>query len=160
MNVLEKLQHWYQLHCDDDWEHSYGISIETLDNLGWKISVDLTDTLLENVEFQSVQVGNSESKNESWIFCYKDKACFIGMGGCCNLENIISIFLEWSERNTDTSSWDNVVSNLIAACESCNNIDKMRQIYNEIDSIPNEHEKKKKLIGIFNNKWNEMVNDL
>ena len=71
MNVLEKLQHWYQLHCDDDWEHSYGISIETLDNPGWKISVDLTDTLLENVEFQSVQVGNSESKNESWIFCYK-----------------------------------------------------------------------------------------
>ncbi len=160
MNVLEELQHWYQLHCDNDWEHSYGISIETLDNPGWKISVDLTDTLLENVEFQSIQIGNPESKTESWMFCRKDKSCFIGMGGCYDLENIISIFLKWSKRNTNTSSWDHVVSNLIKACNSCNNIEEMRQIYNEIDSIPNEHEQKKKLLNIFNSKWNEIMKNL
>ena len=29
------LQGWYMAHCDDDWEHSFGVTIETIDNPGW-----------------------------------------------------------------------------------------------------------------------------
>nr|TKK07812.1 hypothetical protein SrhCFBP13529_11555 [Stenotrophomonas rhizophila] len=46
MHALDRLQKWYADQCDGDWEHSFGIRIDTLDNPGWTVSVDLTDTAL------------------------------------------------------------------------------------------------------------------
>lgn len=159
MEILNRLQHWYQLHCDNDWEHSYGITIETLDNPGWKLSVDLNDTFLEDVEFQSIQKGNSESRNESWIHCYKENSCFVGMGGINDIEEVISIFLKWSDDCTDTSSWDSQVDSLIDSCNQSDEIEVLRQLYKEIDSIPNEHIRKKELVEAFNRKWNCLISD-
>lgn len=34
-NIFEWLQKWYKSQCDGDWEHEYGIKIETVDNPGW-----------------------------------------------------------------------------------------------------------------------------
>jgi len=42
--MIEWLQKWYADHCDGDWEHEYGIVIETLDNPGWSIVIDLKNT--------------------------------------------------------------------------------------------------------------------
>ena len=56
MELLKRLQNWYKMHCDGDWEHSYGVIIDTLDNPGWKLSVDLTDTLLEDAEFLPIHI--------------------------------------------------------------------------------------------------------
>lgn len=42
------LERWYSDQCDDDWEHQYGIKPETLDNPGWALSADLTDTNLQD----------------------------------------------------------------------------------------------------------------
>ena len=42
--MLERLQRWYLYRCDGDWEHSFGITIETLDNPGWMVTIDLQDT--------------------------------------------------------------------------------------------------------------------
>ena len=33
-NMLEWLMNWYESNCDGDWEHSYGVKIESLDNPG------------------------------------------------------------------------------------------------------------------------------
>ena len=106
MELLKKLQSWYQIHCDGDWEHSYGVVIDTLDNPGWKLSIDLKDTLLENEAFQSVCEGNPENKNGFWIDCHKKDNTFIGMGSVDSLEKLLSIFFEWFEHNCDTSGWD------------------------------------------------------
>ncbi|MFT5930929.1 MAG: hypothetical protein ACI93G_000001, partial [Hyphomonas sp.] len=38
---------WYQSQCDGDWEHSFGLKIESLDNPGWSVHVDLEGTSLE-----------------------------------------------------------------------------------------------------------------
>jgi hypothetical protein len=32
IDVLGWLEQWYQQQCDDEWEHHYGVTIETLDN--------------------------------------------------------------------------------------------------------------------------------
>ena len=32
MDLLIWLQNWNQNHCDGDWEHLYGVKIDTLDN--------------------------------------------------------------------------------------------------------------------------------
>jgi len=50
--TIEKIQDWYKINCNDDWEHRYGYKIETLDNPGWAIKIDLTDTALNNLEFE------------------------------------------------------------------------------------------------------------
>lgn len=34
-DVLGRLERWYAAQCNGDWEHTYGITIETLDNPGW-----------------------------------------------------------------------------------------------------------------------------
>ncbi|SBT52639.1 Imm53 family immunity protein [Micromonospora auratinigra] len=44
---MDFLQHWYLSNCDGDWEHEFGVRIETLDNPGWTVEVDLVDTRLE-----------------------------------------------------------------------------------------------------------------
>jgi hypothetical protein len=44
---LELVQRWYAAHCDGEWEHQYGIKIETLDNPGWRVTIDLTNTELQ-----------------------------------------------------------------------------------------------------------------
>ena len=34
MNIISKLQDWYFSKCDEDWEHEFGVKIDTLDNPG------------------------------------------------------------------------------------------------------------------------------
>ena len=47
MENLKFLQDWYTSQCDGDWEHTYGITITTLDNPGWSITIDLENTGFE-----------------------------------------------------------------------------------------------------------------
>jgi len=44
MDTLSELQKWYEAECDGNWEHHYGVKIDTLDNPGWLVTIDLTDT--------------------------------------------------------------------------------------------------------------------
>jgi hypothetical protein len=43
-DLLGALGAWYAEQCDGDWEHEFGVKIETLDNPGWLIQVDLPGT--------------------------------------------------------------------------------------------------------------------
>lgn len=157
MELLKRLQNWYQLHCDGDWEHSYGVIIDTLDNPGWKLTVDLTDTLLEDVNFQPINIGNPENKNNFWLSCQKLDNTFIGSGGVDSLENLISIFLDWADDNCDTSNWDDNVNEMIEQCKRCDNLEQLRQLYRDIDSIPSEHMRKNELVKLFNEKWKLLI---
>lgn len=160
MELLKKLQSWYKIHCDGDWEHSYGVVIDTLDNPGWKLSIDLKDTLLENEAFESVCEGNPENKNVFWIDCHKKDKTFIGMGSVDSLEKILSIFFEWCEQNCDTSGWDETVNTIIRQLESCNDVNQLRKMYGDIDSIPVEHTRKQELIRLFEVKWDYLINNI
>ncbi len=51
MDELTWIQNWYAEQCNGDWEHCYGITIENLDNPGWKVDIPLTDTDLEEKSF-------------------------------------------------------------------------------------------------------------
>ena len=48
--MLTWLEGWYTRCCDGEWEHRYGVCIETLDNPGWLIRIDLTGTDLGSVD--------------------------------------------------------------------------------------------------------------
>lgn len=92
ISLLKALEKWYLSQCDKDWEHMYGVTIDTLDNPGWRITIDLCGTGLEQKRFETV---NIESSNTNWIQCNVSGSKFIGAGGPENLEDIILIFLNW-----------------------------------------------------------------
>ena len=45
-SLLADLERWYASQCNEDWEHTYGVQIETLDNPGWLVRIDLWETEL------------------------------------------------------------------------------------------------------------------
>ena len=58
---LKFLQEWYASNCDGDWEHSFGIKIETLDNPGWVVTVDLEGTKSEDLELsEAVELSDDD----------------------------------------------------------------------------------------------------
>ncbi|WP_207858275.1 immunity 53 family protein [Lucifera butyrica] len=63
---LKWLEAWYKNNCNGSWEHSYGIRIDTLDNPGWGIRIDLVDTELKNKFFESLKI---ERSKDDWVHC-------------------------------------------------------------------------------------------
>jgi hypothetical protein len=102
MTNLNELQDWYLSQCNEEWEHSYGISIGTFDNPGWSLEIDLIDTSLENVTFEEQSYGVGEDAEEGshdWIICRVTEHKFVGDGGPKKIGEMIEIFLSWAKRN-------------------------------------------------------------
>ena len=47
---IKLIDRFYRNHCNDEWEHLYGITIETCDNPGWLVSI--SDPILYNKSIQ------------------------------------------------------------------------------------------------------------
>jgi hypothetical protein len=90
------LQHWYASQCDGDWEHQFGVKIDTLDNPGWKLDVDLAGTELEHVPFTQQEFQLSEDFN--WWVCKVEDGKFKGRCSIENLITVIGVFRSWVER--------------------------------------------------------------
>ena len=160
MELLNRLNKWYQTHCDGSWEHMFGINLETMDNPGWELVVDLADTLLEDVEFQTIQRGDPEDSEGSWIHCFTEKSRYIGRGGIGDLDEIITIFLDWADRYTDTSPYDSLVDDLMYQYQTTRDIEELRRIFRRIhDEIPNEHPRKRDLIKQFYKIWDDVIDE-
>lgn len=85
--IIERIQDWYKINCNGDWEHSYGYKIETLDNPGWAIKIDLAETALENLEFQR-EYQNPKNNNDWFHITTENKVLNI----YCGPENMKSTF--------------------------------------------------------------------
>lgn len=91
-NLLHFLEEWYESQCDEDWEHEFGIAIDTLDNPGWTLAIDLAGTECENQPFNEI---NWEKDENNWVQCNVVNNQFLGSGGPRNLQNLIQIFFDW-----------------------------------------------------------------
>ena len=99
MNTIAELQSWYLSQCNDDWEHQYGIRIDTLDNPGWTLAVELTDTTLSGRSFPERSYGMgaaSETSGDNWLICKVEGDKFMAHGGPEKLEEMINAFLTWA----------------------------------------------------------------
>jgi hypothetical protein len=104
MNTIQQLQNWYKSECNADWEHQYGVKIETLDNPGWSVTIDLEDTHLEDKFFKEVSYGVGEESvpdDNNWVLCRVVDKSFQGRGGPDKLEEIIHNFLKWSKLKSE-----------------------------------------------------------
>lgn len=88
--LLTRIQNWYQTNCNDEWEHRYGFSISTLDNPGWSVKIDLTETPLEHLQFEkSIDAGRFDWMN----ITTKDKV-FKAYCDPTKLTEVLRIFLD------------------------------------------------------------------
>src|SRR5271170_7418203 len=94
---LKFLQQWYADHCDGEWEHHYGIKIETLDNPGWRVTIDLTDTGLQ--EFPLTAIEHRMEDRLLWCRCWRDERAFQAACGAYGLKAVVATFIEWESRN-------------------------------------------------------------
>jgi Immunity protein 53 len=93
-NVLHWVQRYFQICCNEDWEHGPGIRIATLDNPGWRVKIYLRDTPLEGIPFERKEVATTD---DDWYQCWRDDDDFNGVGGVTNLVSVLSVFRAWVE---------------------------------------------------------------
>lgn len=94
-SMIQRLQQWYHNECDGDWEHAYGIKIETLDNPGWIVKIDLTDTSWEAMH---IPYTLNEISETEWLGFKFENQKFEGAGSPDRLEEIIGVFFEQMEE--------------------------------------------------------------
>ncbi|MEY8001421.1 Imm53 family immunity protein [Clostridium sp. Mt-5] len=90
MSIIEVLQEWYKNICESS--ICTGIQIETVNNCGWCVYIDLFDTAYETESFDTVYIQKSGS---DWFKCIKENSLFKGYGGVQNLEDILNAFYCW-----------------------------------------------------------------
>lgn len=98
MSLLSDLQVWYASNCDDEWEHSFGIKIGSLDNPGWSVAIDLIGTNLQEKPFAIV---SRETDDESWLHCWVTDGTFHGAGDPHQLDTILELFLTWAKSQNE-----------------------------------------------------------
>jgi hypothetical protein len=100
---LDWLMRWYLSECNDDWEHSFGIEIGTLDNPGWTLKVDLRETALSGREFVKVAHGDAADdleewgRNGSWWVADVENDKFEAACGPLDLLAVIAVFRRWAD---------------------------------------------------------------
>jgi hypothetical protein len=100
MSAIDRLQQWYTQQCDGEWEHGQGISIQTLDNPGWWVKIDLKGTKLQQASFRPIEENVNEQGfqfGERWLRCQIRNGCWEGAGDETRLPQIVNLFLDWAE---------------------------------------------------------------
>ena len=92
MNTLARLQTWYLAQCNGEWEHSSGVNIQSCDNPGWWVTINLTGTALQTQQFAEIAEGVDDLR-------FALGSPWHGAGDETMLERILEVFLGWAEDN-------------------------------------------------------------
>ena len=98
---LQTLVDWHQRHCDGSWEHRCGIRLETLDNPGWLLTVDLAGTELESEGMTEVREGLGPSGHPvapCWIHCFVKDQKFLGACDPSQVDRLFEVFERFARR--------------------------------------------------------------
>ncbi len=95
-SVLQWIQTWYQEQCDGDWEHGFGVHISTLDNPGWTLDIDITETELDGLE---IDYQLDEKTDADWFCISVKKNKYAAAGDPSKLEFLLEHFRVLVESN-------------------------------------------------------------
>ncbi|MEU5895079.1 Imm53 family immunity protein [Streptomyces venezuelae] len=93
--MMDFLQSWYRSQCDGDWKHEFGIRIETLDNPGWNIEIDLTGTDVEGRTLPKTDMWKSPGGR--WLWLSSDGQKFTASCDSISMDHAILRFKELME---------------------------------------------------------------
>jgi hypothetical protein len=94
---LGALQAWFAARCDGNWEQEYGVTIQTVEEPGWELRVDLVGTPLQGVVLAREGVTRDD---EDWCEAWSDGYTFHAVGGPHNLDDLVGSFLSFAERRS------------------------------------------------------------
>lgn len=99
-DAFTELAEWFARHCNGEWEHFYGVKIESCDNPGWWVQIDLHGTALEGKTMERYREGDFSANDPQppWIDCFVEDNRFEGAGDVTRLHEIVHRFLEWAHR--------------------------------------------------------------
>jgi Immunity protein 53 len=92
MDNLEWLEAWYQRQCNGEWEHRLGMQLQTLEDPGWHLTINLSGTSAANARPQRLSF---DTPCGDWIDCSIGGERFEGQGDPRKLEQIIGVFRHW-----------------------------------------------------------------
>jgi len=93
--IIRRICEWYASQCNDVWEHHYGIKIETIDNPGWSVEVDLAGTSLE---YETIKRTSAEEGGDRWYYVEIKDCKFQGACDPTYLEHVLNIFVGLLDR--------------------------------------------------------------
>jgi hypothetical protein len=91
--AFDYLQTWFRAQCNGFWEHGHGVTIETLDNGGWMVTIDIAETTLEGQPLLPIR---KERNEKDWIVCSVEHGKFKGQGDSAKLDEILENFAAWA----------------------------------------------------------------
>ena len=91
-SAISELERWYASQCNGNWEHSYGVKIETLDNPGWRVRIALQGTKRQDAKLERVRINRAD---DDWVQYWVEKMQFNIVCGPKNLSEAIAIFVHW-----------------------------------------------------------------
>lgn len=97
MSPIEFLQSWYLAQSNSEWQQVHGVTIESLDNPGWLVTIDLADTALHGRSMPPVREDRSA---RDWMTCEVDHNQFRGQGDPLKLLAILEVFQNWATSPT------------------------------------------------------------
>jgi hypothetical protein len=90
------LQTWYVTQCDGEWEHEFGVKIDTVDNPGWSVEIDIAHTSLAGKPYERQQVHRSQ---HDWVITWEENNHFRAACGPLNLGEALHTFRRWAEMH-------------------------------------------------------------
>lgn len=93
---LDFLVRWFTSQRDGDWEHQQGVVIDTLDNPGWSVKVDLLGTELEGLE---VEMRKWEESEHVWLSWWSSGQAFEAACGPGQLNLALQAFEDFARRH-------------------------------------------------------------
>lgn len=102
-SALTHLAAWYAAQCDGTWEHRRGVSVQSTDNPGWWVKIDLEGTRLARRVFPAIAVGidgQGHPVGSQWLSCSVTDGTWNGAGDETRLQEIVERFLIWVDSET------------------------------------------------------------
>lgn len=90
-DILNWIENWYRENCDGDWEHNYGIKIDTIDNPGWAITIDLINTKYSGLKIEKISI---EDNQDDWFTYGIENSKFKAFGSPNRLKFLLKKFKE------------------------------------------------------------------
>lgn len=95
MEILDWIQNWFKDNCDGDWEKGEVIQITTLENPGWDIEIDISNTSLANIEINWIL---NENGKQDWYGVKIENQKFNAAGDSKKLEFLLNLFKEMIDK--------------------------------------------------------------
>lgn len=95
IEVLEWIQNWFKDNCDGEWEKSEVIQITTIENPGWEVEVDISNTSIANTTINWIL---NENNKHDWYGVKIENQKFTAAGDPGKLIFLLGLFKEMIEK--------------------------------------------------------------